>query len=62
MSWCGGTAAHCVVGLTLKVGPDSGVVADHQSVQDVGGGVGGNLSQVLWRKLAVKGRKKNLSE
>lgn len=43
--------------LTLKVGPDSGVVADHESVQDVGGGVDRNLSQVLWRQLAVKLRK-----
>lgn len=48
---------HCVIGLTLKVGPDSGVVADHEPVQDVGGGVDGNLSQVLRRQLAVKGGK-----
>lgn len=38
---------------TLKVRSYSWVITDHQTVQDVRGGVSWNLGQVFWRQLAV---------
>lgn len=33
---------------TLKVGSYSWIIADHQTVQDVRGGVSWNLGQIFW--------------
>ncbi len=40
--------------ITLKIRPYSWVITDHQTIQNVGGGVSRNLGQIFRGQLAVK--------